>query len=139
MADPADIFVNSIANNPHIFKNIENVKRRGLIFLIQGIFTLIAGIILSIQTILKKNDMTTKELSEKMWNISLFSKINMIGNGLILLYNATQLVFMYKPSNVEISMSLLIKYLRTADIIPQKVYETLKSFKPYRIGTLKIG
>lgn len=138
MADTSD-FANAILNNPNLSREITNVKKRALFMVAQGIVTVLLGIALTVQIHLKNSMvLTNKQISDRLSKSVFFTRLNMIASGGILLFNAFSLLFRYKPSNTEVSLAVLIKYLRLEGIIKTDVYEALKKFKPYRVHTLKI-
>lgn len=53
--------------------------------------------------------------------------------GLYILF-AIRVHWYYQPSNSEISMAVLINYLKNNLILDNKIYEVLKQYKPDRVG-----
>ena len=53
--------------------------------------------------------------------------------GLYILF-AIRVKWYYQPSNSEISMAVLINYLKNNLILDNKIYEVLKQYKPDRVG-----
>jgi len=58
--------------------------------------------------------------------------INII-QGILFIIIAIRLFYFYKPTNTELSMAILIKYLFKKNIITPELYELLKQFKPHNI------
>ena len=53
--------------------------------------------------------------------------------GVLFILIAIRLYFFYKPTNTELSLSILIKYLLKKSIITPELYAILKQFKPHNI------
>lgn len=135
----ADQFAAAVLQNQNLSNEVNNVKKRAFFLVAQGIATIVIGIIMSTQVYLaKKKVMSNEELSNKLGKSVFYSKLNMIVSGSLLIYNAISLYFLYKPSNTETSLAVLIKYLRKEGIIKEKIYTALKKFKPHRVRSLKI-
>lgn len=54
-------------------------------------------------------------------------------NGIIFFIIAIRLLYFYTPTNSELSLALLIKYLNKKNIITPEFYQILKNFKPHNI------
>ncbi len=53
--------------------------------------------------------------------------------GILFIIIAIRIIFFYKPTNTELSLSILIKYLLKKNIVTPELYEILKEFKPYNV------
>lgn len=134
-----DQFAAAILQNQNLLNEVNNVKKRAFFLVAQGIATIVIGIIMSTQIYFtKKKVMTNEEISTKLAKTVFYSRLNMIVSGSLLIYNAISLYFLYKPSNTETSLAVLIQYLRKTGIITENIYTALKKFKPHRVQALKI-
>ena len=132
-------FVSEILNNPHLTREVTNVKKRAIFLVIQGVCTVLIGIILTLQVDIKRKEVYSNEkITDKIRKNVFYSKINMIISGGVLLFNAINLIYFYQPSNTEISLAILIRYLKEEGLLKNDMYKVLKEFKPYRIETLKL-
>jgi hypothetical protein len=52
---------------------------------------------------------------------------------LMLLYTGFELIFLYKPTNSELSLEMLIKYLNGKGVIEDDMFSFLQKFKPHKI------
>jgi len=53
--------------------------------------------------------------------------------GVVFILLSIRYFFFYKPTNSELSTSILIKYLKKKNILSQEIYNILKNYKPYNI------
>lgn len=134
-----DQFAAAVLQNPNLSNEVHNVKKRAFFLVAQGIATILIGIVMSVQVYLaKKRTLTNEELSKRITKSIFYTRLNMIVSGGLLIFNAYSLIFMYKPSNTETSLAVLIKYLRKNGVISENIYTALKKFKPHRVQSLKI-
>ena len=63
-----------------------------------------------------------------------FSNYMKIAQALMFIFLGIRLYYLYRPTNSEISLAILIKYLHKKNILGDDIYKFLKNFKPHRIG-----
>jgi len=56
-----------------------------------------------------------------------------IGTGLFLILISLRYLFLYRPTNCEISVGILVEYLRNRNILDYKTYDIIQSYKPPNI------
>ena len=111
---------------------------------IAGIIELLKGIALIVVPLLflykwfkgkhKKKFRTVKEI-QKYINDNLFidNMIKLI-SAFITIILAIKLIFFYVPNNSQLSLALLISYLKHEKIINKNFYKLIKNFRPENIG-----
>lgn len=118
---------------PIIFKenHIEGLTRifKALLLIIPGIYFLYKFFYKNERVkFFNINDIEKKENEKNKSN----NILNVI-NGLILLFLGIRIWFFYKPDNSQLSLAILIKYLKNKKIINNEFYDILKNFKPENI------
>jgi hypothetical protein len=127
-------FSKRMLQNTNIPNEIANVKKKAYFTLIRGIGTIVASFAFSYYMFNITDN--NKTLKNKKRNNIMFWK--MAFTGALLMFEAIRCINSYKPSNTEISMALLIQYLKEKQILDPEMFEVLKKCKPYRIETLNI-
>lgn len=80
----------------------------------------------------KKSD-NFNEYQEKIISQKKFSNFMKLGQALMFIFLGIRLYYMYRPTNSELSLAILIKYLHRKNILGDDIYQFLKTFKPHRI------
>ena len=73
------------------------------------------------------------QYQDKMIDENKSAQYMKIIQGILFIIIAIRLIFFYKPTNAELSLSILIKYLFKKNIVTPELYEILKQFKPYNV------
>ena len=102
---------------------------KGLMFIIPAIYALYF-LFKSPPTSTDVDDLQNKINHEK-------KRTNYLGivNGIIFIITAIRLFYFYTPTNSELSLALLIKYLNKKNILSPEFYQILKNFKPHNIDS----
>ena len=74
-----------------------------------------------------------EEYQEKIISQKKFSNYMKLAQALMFVFLGIRLYYMYTPTNSEISLAILIKYLYKKNILGDDIYNFLKNFKPHRI------
>ena len=56
-----------------------------------------------------------------------------LAQALMFVVLGVRLYYMYRPTNSELSLAILIKYLYKKNVLGDDIYQFLKNFKPHRI------
>lgn len=132
-------FAEKVLSNPSLVRSGTNVKKNAAYGLVQGVITVVIGAVLTVMHYREhKKVLANKEISKSLSNIAFWSRLNMMISGCLSIYNALSVLYMYQPSNTEISLAILIKYLKKEGHLPPEVYEALQTFKPYRVDALRL-
>ena len=73
------------------------------------------------------------QYQEKIISQKKFSNFMKLGQALMFIFLGIRLYYMYRPTNSELSLAILIKYLHRKNILGDDIYQFLKTFKPHRI------
>ena len=98
-----------------------------------NIITAIAAIIPALyffKTNKKKNYKSIEEVNDYINKKEKSSNISNIIKGIVLILVGIRLWFFYIPNKTQISLGILIKYLRIQEIISDEFYDILKKLKP---------
>mgnify|MGYP006422739597 CR=1 FL=1 len=57
-----------------------------------------------------------------------------VGLAVVSIIFAVRIYWFYTPSNSEISLAIIINYLRNNKVLDEKIYEVIKQYKPDNIG-----
>lgn len=68
-------------------------------------------------------------------NIEFFKTMSFLFQGLVYIYLGIRLYYFFKPSNSQITIGLLIKYLQKKKIISDEFYKIIKRLKPEGMST----
>jgi hypothetical protein len=136
MSLPIETFVYNLKLSPNLnpgglteihFKVLSNLAK-ALIFIIPSLW-----IIYTIYNDTFDKSTTFDEYQDKVIETKKTSNFIKIAQGLLFILLAFRLYFLYKPTNSEISLAILIKYLKKKNILDKEIYGFLKNFKPHRI------
>ena len=100
---------------------------KALIFILPSLFIL--NKIIKGDNISSNFDEYQNKIIEEKKNIQYLKIIQ----GVLFILIAIRLLFFYKPTNSELSLAILIKYLFKKNIISAEIYSILKHFKPHNI------
>ena len=111
---------------------------------IQGIIEFAKGIVLLASPILylykvfkgtsKKKFRTVKEIQKHINDTKFIDTIISFGSALVTAILGIKLIFFFVPDNSQISLALLIQYLKFEGVIGKSFYKILKKFKPENMG-----
>ena len=111
---------------------------------IQGIIEFAKGIVLLASPLLylykvfkgtsKKKFRTVKEIQKHINDNKFIDTIISFGSALVTAILGIKLIFFFVPDNSQISLALLIQYLKFEGVIGKSFYKILKKFKPENIG-----
>ena len=76
-----------------------------------------------------------QEYQEKIISQKKFSNYMKLAQALMFVVLGVRLYYMYRPTNSELSLAILIKYLHKKNVLGDDIYQFLKNFKPHRIGS----
>lgn len=131
-------FILRLSGNKDILREVTNIQRRGTLSVITGLSSLFFGIFILIKNALKPSIKDLKELEKNINSFRFFNTLNTIVTACISIYTGYKLIYKYVPSGSEISMAILVKYLKKTNILDQNIYDILSKLKPYRIDNLNI-
>lgn len=111
---------------------------------ISGIIEFCKGLVLVVSPLLyvykwykgknKKRFRTVKEIQKHINDNKFMDTMISLGSAIITIILGIKLLFFYVPSTSQISLALLIQYLKFEGIIGKNFYKILKKFKPENIG-----
>jgi hypothetical protein len=131
-------FILRLSQNKELLRDVTNIEKRGNLNIITGLFSLFFGIFILIENALKPSIKDLKEIEKNINSFRFFNALNSIFTAFISIYTGYNLIYKYVPSGSEISLAILIKYLKKTNILDQKIYDILSKLKPYQIGKLNI-
>jgi len=73
-----------------------------------------------------------ENMEKKKYKMSIFKGIGM---AILYILFAIRIYWFYQPNNTEISLGILINYLKNNNILDEKFYNILKLYKPENIHT----
>ena len=76
----------------------------------------------------KINDLN--DVEKYINNSEFFKSVSFLFQGLVYLYIGIRLYYFFKPSNSQVTIGILIKYLQKKKIISDEFYKILKRLKP---------
>ena len=101
---------------------------KALIFAIPAIW-----ILYTIYTDKYKRSSDFNEYQENIISQKKFSNYMKLAQAIMFIFLGIRLYYLYRPTNSEISLAILIKYLHKKNILGDDIYKFLKNFKPHRI------
>ncbi len=115
------------------FQKLKEQQRQAIMHLIIFIFLILSGIFfykkISDWKDLKNTD-SINEYLKKQKSTSFYDKLLKY---LIHLFLAVQLWFLYKPSDTDKTVSMLIDILKSKTIINEELYSKIRELKPYHL------
>ena len=112
---------------------------------LDGITTLIQALVFIVPAIfyfynyyrikkrVKFNDLN--DIEKYINNAEFFKTMSFLFQGLVYIYLAIRLYYFFKPSNSQITIGILIKYLQKKKIISDEFYKIIKRLKPEGMNT----
>lgn len=82
----------------------------------------------------KKKFRTVKEIQKHINDNIFIDNIIKLISAFITIILAIKLIFFYVPNNSQLSLALLISYLKHEKIINKNFYKLIKNYKPENIG-----
>jgi hypothetical protein len=73
------------------------------------------------------------EYQEKVIEQKKFTNYSQIAQAIMFIFLGIRLYYLYRPTNSELSLAILIKYLHKKNVLGDDIYQFLKNFKPHRI------
>ena len=121
----------------YIFSNLNENKKAGLLSLLRGLSIILGGIYFFYNYYYlnkKKKFNDLKDVENHVNKSSHRKALNNLFQGLIAIAMAYQLFYMYKPTNAQKTLALLLDHLRDKKIIDEEYYITkIKMLKPDNI------
>ncbi len=115
------------------FQKLKEQQRQAIMHLVIFIFLILSGIFFYKKTSDWKDLKNTESINEylkKQKSTSFFDKLLKY---LIHLFLAVQLWFLYKPSDTDKTVSILIDILKSKTIINEELYSKIRELKPYHL------
>ena len=115
------------------FQKLKEQQRQAIMHLVTFIFLILSGIFFYKKTSDWKDLKNTESINEylkKQKSTSFFDKLLKY---LIHLFLAVQLWFLYKPSDTDKTVSILIDILKSKTIINEELYSKIRELKPYHL------
>ena len=90
---------------------------------------LYASLKLGLRAVKKEEAPTLEELNTKFETIRRFEIYTQIISGLVAVWSVITILYMYKPTDAEMSIALMQEYLHAARLMDTRTYEKLKTFR----------
>ena len=114
------------------------IEYRILNNILKSLVFLVPGIISVYKLFYEKESYSLEEYKKLQIKKEKNESLIKIIQGILFIFLAIRLYYFYKPTNVEKSMAILIRYLREKNILDSNVYDKLKTLKPYNINKVKL-
>lgn len=111
---------------------------------IKGIIEFCKGLVLVVSPLLyvykwykgknKKRFRTVKEIQKHINDNKFIDTMISLGSAIVTIILGIKMLFFYVPTTSQISLALLIQFLKFEGIIGKNFYRILKKFKPENIG-----
>ena len=122
----------------YIFSNLNENKKAGLLSLLRGLSIILGAIYFFYNYYYlnkKKKFNDLKDVENHVNKSSHRRELNNLFQGLIAIAMAYQLYYMYKPTNAQQTLALLIEHLREKKVIDEEYYiSKIKMLKPDNIS-----
>ena len=136
--EQATAFVTTLQGREDLTKQFTNVVAQARIDIAVGCLTILAAVYYFVRELYKKKPNTLEATAKRIWNIRRSQLSADFMGGALVLYGGISMIRAYKPSNNEISMAILLKYLNQRGLVEDGLMQVLSNLKPYRIETLKL-
>ena len=114
------------------------IEYRILNNILKALVFLVPGIISVYKLFYEKESYSLEEYKKLQIKKEKNESLIKIIQGILFIFLAIRLYYFYKPTNVEKSMAILIRYLREKNILDSNIYNKLKTLKPYNINKVKL-
>lgn len=132
-------FVERLSSNEQLKKSVHNVVKEGRLNMLVGSVSIAVGIFMFLKDYFTSPENTMDDLYSRVSKLRRTQIFSDMFSGVMLVYTGYSLVRQYVPSNNEISVAILVKYLNMKGVLEEDVMKVLGSLKPYRIKNLKIN
>tara|TARA_E500000178_G_C16980859_1_gene735724 strand:+ start:1217 stop:1654 length:438 start_codon:yes stop_codon:yes gene_type:complete len=115
------------------FQKLKEQQRQAIMHLIIFIFLILSGIFFYKKKLDWKDLKNTDSINEYLKKQKSTSFYDKLLKYLIHLFLAVQLWFLYKPSDTDKTVSMLIDILKSKTIINEELYSKIRELKPYHL------
>ena len=115
------------------FQKLKEQQRQAIMHLVTFIFLILSGMFFYKKTLDCKDLKNTESINEYLKKQKSTSFYDKLLKYLIHLFLAVQLWFLYKPSDTDKTVSILIDILKSKTIINEELYSKIRELKPYHL------